>query len=362
MQKDFMSDTWEDVQQCAAGKKIFLFGAGGCGEHVCKQIEHYSSSWDVVGFLDNSIEKQGKKLRGGGREFTVFSPDVLKEYDLNKVMVLICCLVTADISRQLYAMGVKHYFAYYWLEWPAELKIPCRQENINADDIEWMLNRLADEKSRKLVESIVEKRRTGFFDYTDLQERGSEYFLDEFFEKGEEEVFIDGGGYDGDTIEEFIEWTKNKYKKIYTFEPQKDKAEVIRSKLWRYDGKVELFEKGLWDSAAELSFCDGNAVLSGKIGEGGGNSRIQTIDIDSAIQERVTFIKMDIEGAELKALYGAAQTIRRDKPKLAICIYHKPEDMWQIPRYIDSLVPEYKFYIRHFGMRWAGTILYCCVR
>lgn len=353
-----MLDTWEDVRKCAVGKKIFLFGAGYCGENVWNQMEHYASSWDIVGFLDNNVEKQGKELRG----LTVFSPDVLKEYDLDKVMVFICCLVTADISRQLHAMGVKNYYAFYWLDFPAELRVRCKQEDIDADDIEWLLNRVADEKSKKIVRSIVQKRRTGFFDYTDLMGKGSEYFIDEFFEKEEPEVFVDGGGYDGDTIEEFIEWTKNKYKKIYSFEPQKDKADIIRTKLWRYDGKVELFEKGLYDSEKELSFCNGNAVLSGKIGEEGANSTIQTINIDSVIKEKVTFIKMDIEGAELKALYGAAQTIRRDKPKLAICIYHKPEDMWQIPRYIDSLVPEYKFYIRHFGMRWAGTILYCSIK
>ena len=80
MQKDFMSDTWEDVKRCAVGRKIFLFGAGSCGEAVWKQMEYFSSSWEVVGFLDNNIEKQGKKLRG----LTVFSPNVLKEYDLGK--------------------------------------------------------------------------------------------------------------------------------------------------------------------------------------------------------------------------------------------------------------------------------------
>lgn len=70
---------------------------------------------------------------------------------------------------------------------------------------------------------------------------------------------------------------------------------------------------------------------------------------------------MDIERTELEALQGA-QIIYRDRPKLASCIYHKPEDVWQISRYIDSLVPEYKFYICRFGMRYAGTILYCSVR
>lgn len=358
MQKDFMMDTWEDVKQCAVGKKVFLFGAGFVGENTYEDMNKYATSWDVVGFLDNDISKQGMKMKG----LAIYSPDVLKDYTSDEVLVLICCLVTAGISKQLYEMGIENYYAVCHLGWPQELRTVCRQDNINDCDIEWLLNRVEDERSRIIVKNIVEKRKVGFFDYTDLREIGSEYFIDEFFEREDKEVFIDGGGYDGDTIEEFVEWTKNKYNKIYTFEPQRDKAEIIRSKLWRYEGKVELFEKGLYDSEMELSFCDGNEVLSGKIGEEGANSKIQTIDIDSVVNEKVTFIKMDIEGAELKALKGAAKTIQKDKPKLAICIYHKPEDMWQIPRYIDSLVPEYKFYIRHFGMRFAGTILFCSTK
>ena len=357
MHKDFMLDTWEDVKKCAVGKKVFLFGAGYWGEIVWKQMDNYASSWDVVGFLDNNVERQGQEIRG----LTVFSPDILNKYDLSQVMVFICCLTTADISRQLYAIGVENYYAFYQLDFPPELRVSCRQENIDVNDIEWLLSRVEDKESGKIVKAVVEKRQLGFFDYTDLQGKGSEYFIDDFFDKDEAEVFIDGGGYDGDTIEEFVEWTQGKYKKIYSFEPQKDKAEIIRNKLWRYGDKVELFEKGLYECATELSFCNGNQILSGKVEEGA-DSKIQTIDIDSVINEKVTFIKMDIEGAELKALQGAAQIIRRDRPKLAICIYHKPEDMWQIPRFIDSLVPEYKFYIRHFGMRYAGTILYCSVK
>lgn len=67
---------------------------------------------------------------------------------------------------------------------------------------------------------------------------------------------------------------------------------------------------------------------------------------------------MDIEGSELEALKGAVHTIQRDKPKLAICIYHKPEDMTEIPLYIKSLVPEYKFYVRHHSNCWTDTVLY----
>ena len=82
--------------------------------------------------------------------------------------------------------------------------------------------------------------------------------------------------------------------------------------------------------------------------------------IDEAVDtnNRVTFIKMDIEGSELEALKGAQQTIQRDRPKLAICIYHKPEDMTDIPLYIKSLVPEYRLYVRHHSNRCSETVLY----
>ena len=357
MQKDFMLDTWEDVKKRVGGKKVFLFGAGYIGHCVWKNICDYNSPWNIIGFLDNDLSKQNKKFEG----LNVFSPNILNDYTSDEVLVLICCLCTAQISKQLYKMGIRNYYSVYHLDMPEELRTTCVQTDIDVQDIEWLVNRVEDDQSRELVKRIVDKRKVGFFDYTDLRENGSEYFIDDFFNKENDEVFVDGGGYDGDTIEEFIEWTKNRYKKIYSFEPQKDKAELIRNKLWRYDGKVELFEKGLYDYATELSFCDGNKVLSGKIGEEGATSKIQTIDIDSAIKERVTFIKMDIEGAELNALMGAKETILKYRPKLAICLYHKPMDMWQIPRYIDSLVPEYKFHIRHFGVRYAGTILYCNV-
>ena len=84
---------------------------------------------------------------------------------------------------------------------------------------------------------------------------------------------------------------------------------------------------------------------------------VETIDnvVDS---KRVTFIKMDIEGSELSALRGAETTISKSKPKLAICVYHKPEDLISIPQYINSIVPEYKFFLRHHQFISWETVLY----
>jgi len=85
---------------------------------------------------------------------------------------------------------------------------------------------------------------------------------------------------------------------------------------------------------------------------------LQVVSLDECILEPVTFIKMDIEGAEYEALEGAKHILKKDKPKLAVCLYHKKDDMWRIPYLIKSLVPEYRLYIRHYSNYEGETVLY----
>lgn len=86
---------------------------------------------------------------------------------------------------------------------------------------------------------------------------------------------------------------------------------------------------------------------------------IETTSLDSALAgKRVTFIKMDIEGAELKALMGAEKIIREQKPKLAISLYHSPEDICTIPQYLMRVRQDYKYYLRHYSLFDTETVLY----
>lgn len=117
-----------------------------------------------------------------------------------------------------------------------------------------------------------------------------------------------------------------------------------------------MLNKGLYNQKGELRFCSNGTA--GTIKDDG-DVVVPVIDIDTLVNGNpVTFIKMDIEGSELKALQGAEQTIKMYKPTLAICVYHKKEDIIEIPNYILSIVPEYKLYLRHYSNHTEETVLY----
>lgn len=116
-----------------------------------------------------------------------------------------------------------------------------------------------------------------------------------------------------------------------------------------------MIPKGLWSEKKELRLKSGG---TGSVISDDGDMVINVDCIDHVIKEQVTFIKMDIEGAEYEALLGARKTILKYKPKLAICVYHKAEDIWKLPGLIHQFNPEYVFYFRHYSFADNETVLY----
>lgn len=188
-----------------------------------------------------------------------------------------------------------------------------------------------------------------------MAECGEQYF--DVFSAGEKEVFVDGGGYNGETTLGFINWAGGDYSKICVFEPfiemfQFVKKRVIEEKIER----IDLYNNALWSKKESLYFLESG---SGSHVAKKGTVAVKGVSLDEVLKEEiVTFIKLDIEGSELEALKGAKNIIKKNKPRLAICIYHKPEDILEIPTYILELVPEYKFYIRHYTSCMWETVLY----
>lgn len=184
-----------------------------------------------------------------------------------------------------------------------------------------------------------------------------QYFDLPVLTKQENEVFVDCGCFDGENSLMFTKWASNTKNKIYAFEP--DLQNVSKCKEYFADNNIqnyELIPKGVWSGDTNLCFeANGNegSKLSDK-----GEIVIPVTSIDSAIEGKVTFIKMDIEGSEYEALIGAKNHIEKYKPKLAISIYHKPEDIWKIPNLILSFNSNYKFYLRHYSLSSEETVLY----
>lgn len=176
-------------------------------------------------------------------------------------------------------------------------------------------------------------------------------------DKFEKEVFIDGGCYDAANSKRFMEFAKNKDVYVYAFEPDEENLSFCEEKLKQvYGENYRLIPKGLWNEETVLKFSSGKNLASCFSQDG--DIEVAVIDIDSIIGEKVTFIKMDIEGSECEAIKGAENTIKTYKPRLAISVYHKLEDIWKIPQLILELNPNYKLYFRHYSIAGDETVLY----
>ncbi len=190
-----------------------------------------------------------------------------------------------------------------------------------------------------------------------------QYFDDEsIISYGDKETFVDCGVLDFETSSVFIDRCReHKVKSIsvIAFEPDPQNYDVCKKEIKKdiyKDVNIDLFDMGVWSDVREIGFSfsgNGNA----KVVENG-TQKIKVVSLDSVIDVPVTFIKMDIEGAELEALKGAHDTIRKYRPKLAISIYHKREDVYDIPKYIKSIVPEYRLYLRHYSNNTGELVLF----
>lgn len=179
--------------------------------------------------------------------------------------------------------------------------------------------------------------------------------------KNKHHVFVDCGAFIGDTILDFATFTHNQVEMYYAFEPDTTNCLKLIDNLKKNNiCNTQIMPKGVWSETATLSF-DSSGDSSSSISENG-NTYIEVCSIDEVLQGNyVSFIKMDVEGSELNALKGAKNTIALHMPILAICVYHKPEDLITIPQYIsqfETIDKKYNLYLRHHAYDLTETVLY----
>ena len=228
----------------------------------------------------------------------------------------------------------------------------------NAAEFEFTYKQLTDEKSKAVMDAYINQRISGKFGYLEPYADTVQYFDKEIVNIRDIKCFVDCGAFIGDTYKLFLKQMTSAgidfTGQAFLWEPDDNNLQILRDNV-RADHRVTIIPKGTGKDKTLIRF-DGSGQ-AGHVSENG-NKRIEIDTIDNIVDLKVDMIKMDIEGAEADALLGAEHTIKRDKPILAICVYHKREDLITIPRIIRQICSEYKFYLRAYSKHSTEIVLY----
>ncbi len=218
----------------------------------------------------------------------------------------------------------------------------------------------ADEESRHLFEMLLKRYMTGEpVEIPNLSYDQQYLPRDIPLSRGITD-YLCCGAYDGDSIRKIYD-AHGRMKKVVAFEPDpinyKKLTVYLRQNSEKIAESVCAIPCGVYSENKQLRFCSKNG-LSSAISESG-DEFVCVLSIDDALAStKFTYITMDIEGAELSALQGAQEMIRRHAPDLAISVYHAPEDLWRIVNYLESLCCGYKYYLRNYSGFTYETLLY----
>lgn len=218
------------------------------------------------------------------------------------------------------------------------------------DDFIWMYNKLNDYTSKKVLYAILNNWLN--YDFKNLTEimdnRFFNYFDLDLIPFSRDEVIVDLGCYTGDTIIDYFKtYGLNGYRKIYCFDIFEDVLNKAKNNLKNFKN-IEFIKKAICNHRGKVSLFSNQFDSSNRITYEGDNL-IDSNTLDNEITEKITMIKMDIEGSEYEALLGSKEHIKNDKPKLLISIYHGFDDVWRIIKLIDSFNSDYKYYLRYYG-------------
>jgi FkbM family methyltransferase len=330
-------------------KPLVLFGAGTAGETMLTELSKLDIC--VSCFGDNDAGKQHTKFYG----LDVLSPGELAEkYKGAVVIVSIGGPAASAVEQQLKAYGcferiIDNFYC------PSEFYDYEKYVRFNANAFEIVYDFLADDKSRDVLVARLNGMISNNTVFPAHLVDSEQYFDKDIVRFKQGEVFLDAGSFEGETAIEFAGIAPD-YKKIICMEPEKGNFDVLLKNTVALE-RTEHYRLGAWSCKASFHFK--SSGFASRISDDDGNETIEVASIDEMFSnEEITFIKMDIEGAEIQALKGARETIKRCKPRMAVCVYHKREDMLAIPFLLKSINSDYNIYFRHYGPSVYETVCY----
>ena len=349
-----------------SSKCVCVFGIGAISFPIISSIKNFT---DIkIDFLsDNDQAKWGKTYHN---DLKCISPDELEKYK-DDIAILITTQHYKKIYQQLLKKGFKKIFAVteYRLLNDVYFKNKQNLQKIKKNALK-VMDILEDERSKDIMLTLIKN----WFDF-DVDEIGYEEIFtnDQYYPAGiiklsDNESFVDVGAYNGDTVFDFLKRTNNNFDSIFAFELDNKNFKEMELSVDKLEPnlkrKIKLYNLGLLDEEKNVYYETGGSGMQSTFINviNTANDCGKTIRLSDVLKnEKVTFIKMDIEGSEPQALSGAEEIIKKQKPRLAICVYHKPEHLWEIPLYLKKIVPEYKIYIRHHTPLEYETVCYSVI-
>lgn len=329
---------WERLRQ--EKRPIFIYGMGDGAVKIMSVFQKYGIP--VSGIFASDEFVRGHSFAG----FKVHKLSEIEENVDNFVIVLAFGAGYPELVQYIRKLSHKHtlyapdvpvigngLFTYdYFLEHLQEFNQVYRM--------------LADDESRRVYLNVLQYKISGNIRYLETISSQPEQIFRTVLRPSRNETFVDLGAYTGDTVRELLNYTNQKYYMIHAVEPDKRNFKKLERYIEENNLKhIKTHHCVAWCKDTELPFSSKSGRQSAISPDG---ERIQAVSVDGLMKgQPLTMLKLDVEGFEREALWGACQSIYQYSPKLSVSIYHRNQDIFELPLLIKKLNPKYKFYIRH---------------
>lgn len=344
-----LTSVWTRLK--TGNKPVVLYGMGDGADKVLRAFEHFGIKASAVMASDDFV--RGQSFHG----FKVKKlSEVEEEYgDFNIALCFASQL--DDVINTIKSVAAKHTTLV-----PS---VPVFGENLfddnfiteNREDLETAYSLLADKLSKKMYENVLKFYYTGELSLLDEITTDKIEAFNNILRLGNNEVYVDLGAYNGDTIDEFLHYCGGSYRKIIAFEPNSKNFAKLQAHCENLRN-IDLWQLGAYNRNTVLTF-NNKAGRNSAIAENGTETRVACVDsILCGIS--ASYVKADVEGADFETLLGMKNTLQNFKPKLNFAAYHRFEDIFRLPILINRINPEYKIFLRHhpYIPAW-DTNLYC---
>ena len=362
-----LSGSFNKINIIDSVENVCVFGLGRYFEEAFEK-QNVKKRFNVNILCDNNREK----IKEISKRFDDLKCVTVEELaNIDSLAVILMLGDPRSVEIQLRELGINNIITYNDIVLDEVMDGNRNKQwfKNQEEDIFKAYNMLFDEESKRIFVNILCNRIAPQFSNYKYDQLCvlPQYFPKDILMLTENESLVDCGAYDGDTLDQFLKVNNKKFNNVYCFELDKDNYDElcnnVKKKEEQVSEKVKCFNYGVWNENKTISYGKMSSSDSFSIFNNKEVTTAEVVKLDDLLgKKEVTMIKMDIEGAEMMALQGSADIIKKQKPKMAICVYHRIEDLWQIPIYLKELVPNYKISIRHHANYWVSeTVCYAYI-